>query len=131
MPIKNAYPYQKDKMNLPVANVESAIPFYQSSMGFTLVSCSNDPVVSAILQKDGVQIGLAENGGDPTQDGCFFEVESVEEIFSELKSLGLKKEISDFDIQEHNGVPWKVFFIVAPDGLCYCFGEKCETRDVK
>ncbi|MBS1935978.1 MAG: VOC family protein [Bacteroidetes bacterium] len=124
MQIKNAYPYKDDKMNLPVADVEEAIPFYQNFLGFTLVSRNNDPVPSAILEKSGMQIGLAENGGDPTQEGCFFEVDNVEEAFAEFKSQGLKKEISDFDIQKYGDTSWRVFFIVAPDGLCYCFGEK-------
>jgi len=124
MQIKNAYPYQKDKMNLPVANVETAVPFYETSMGFTVVSKNNDPFISAILERDGIQIGLSENGGDPTQDGCFFEIDNAEEALREFKSFGLKKEISECDIQKYGDVPWKVFFIVAPDGLCYCFGEK-------
>ena len=67
---------------------------------------------------------LAENGGDPSQEGCFFEVDNVEKAFSELKSNGLKKEISDFDIQTYGETAWKVFFVIAPDGLCYCLGER-------
>lgn len=35
---KKAFLYQKDKMNLPVANVETAIPFYESIFGFTILS---------------------------------------------------------------------------------------------
>ena len=31
---------------------------------------------SAVLQRDDIRIGLAENGGDPEQEGCFFEVET-------------------------------------------------------
>jgi lactoylglutathione lyase len=121
---KNAWPYQKDKMNLPVANVETAIPFYEKIMGFKLISRSETPYPSAILERDGMQIGFSQNGGDPTQDGCFFEVDNVENAFAEFKSNGLEKEISDFDIQKHGETKWKVFFIIAPDGLCYCIGEK-------
>jgi catechol 2,3-dioxygenase-like lactoylglutathione lyase family enzyme len=121
---KAAWPYQKDKMNLPVANVETAIPFYETTMGFQIVSRNDSPFKLAILGRDGIEIGLAENGGDPTQDGCFFEVDSVETAFSELKSNGLQKEISDFKIQKHGDIAWKVFFVVAPDGLCYCLGER-------
>jgi len=32
--LKNAWPYQKDNMNLPVNDVESAIPFYEKIMNF-------------------------------------------------------------------------------------------------
>ena len=34
------------------------------------------------------------------------------------------KELSAFDIEQHDGVAWKVFYVVAPDGLCYWFGER-------
>ena len=122
--IKNAWPYQKDKMNLPVANVETAIPFYEKIMGFKLISQSATPYPSAILERDGMQMGLSQNGGDPTQDGCFFEVDNVEAAFAEFKANGLEKEISGFDFQNYGETKWKVFFIVAPDGLCYCIGEK-------
>jgi len=122
--IKNAWPYQKDKMNLPVANVETAIPFYEKIMGFKLISQSETPYPSSILERDGMQIGLSQNGGDPTQEGCFFEVDNVENAFAEFKANGLEKEISGFDFQKYGETKWKVFFIVAPDGLCYCIGEK-------
>jgi catechol 2,3-dioxygenase-like lactoylglutathione lyase family enzyme len=120
---KTAFPYQKDKMNLPVANVEEAIPFYVNVMGFELLSKQDSPIKSAILSRDGIEIGLAENGGDPTQDGCFFEVDNVEVAFAELKANGLLQAEPNFEIQTY-GVPFKVFFVIAPDGLCYCFGER-------
>ena len=30
---------------------------------------------------------------------------------------------TDFGIEEQDGVSWKVFYVVAPDGLCFWFGE--------
>ena len=120
----NAWPYQQDKMNLPVENVEAALPFYQTMLGFQLVSRKEDPYPLAVLQRGEIQIGLAQNGGDPTQDGCFFEVDDLEEIYAGFKSNGLKKELSAFSTQKHGETNWKVFFVVAPDGLCYCFGER-------
>lgn len=121
---KTAWPYQKDAMNLPVENVKAAIPFYEMIMGFQVVSRKSSPCQSAVLGRDGIQIGLAENGGDPTQDGCFFEVDNVEAAFAELKSNGLAKEEAGFRIDRHGDTTWKVFFVVAPDGLCYCLGER-------
>jgi catechol 2,3-dioxygenase-like lactoylglutathione lyase family enzyme len=121
---KAAYPYANDKMNLPVENVEAAIPFYETVMGFRVVSRIDSPYKSAVLGRDEIQIGLAENGGDPTQEGCFFEVDNAEAAFAELKSNGLKKEEADFRIDEHGDTSYKVFFVVAPDGLCYCLGER-------
>jgi catechol 2,3-dioxygenase-like lactoylglutathione lyase family enzyme len=122
--LKNAWGYQGNKMSLPVGNLEAAIPFYETIMGFRVLSRSDSPHRSAVLGRDGVQMGLAENGGDPTQDGCAFEVDRAESAFAELKANGLEKEISEFDIEQHDDVSWKVFYVVAPDGLCYWFGER-------
>jgi|SRR5215510_1713856 len=121
---KTVAPYAEDKMNLPVSNVEEAIPFYETIMGFKVVSRSESPVKSAILGRDDIQIGLAENGGDSSQEGCFFEVDNAEAAFSELRTNGLKKEDAGFRIDKHGATSYKVFFVVAPDGLCYCLGER-------
>ena len=121
---KTAYPYAADRMNLPVENVEAAIPFYETVMGFRVVSRNDSPHKSACLARDDIQIGLAENGGDPTQEGCFFEVDNAEAAFAELKSNGLEKEEAGFRIDQHGDTSYKVFFVVAPDGLCYCLGER-------
>ena len=121
---KSAHPYAGDKMNLPVESVDAAIPFYETVMGFRVVSRNDSPHKSAVLGRDEIQFGLAENGGDPTQEGCFFEVDNAEAAFAELKSNGLKKEEADFRIDQYGETSYKVFFVVAPDGLCYCLGER-------
>lgn len=122
--LKNAWPYQQDTLNLPVDNVETAMPFYETVLGFQLLSRTDTPQPSALFNRDAVQIGLIENGGDPTQDGCFFEVDDVAKLFDELKANGLEKEKPDYGSQQHGDVRWKVLFIVAPDGLCFCYGER-------
>ena len=121
---KTIWPYQKDALNLPVESVEAALPFYETVMGFQVVSRNDAPVASAILSRDGIQIGLAENGGDPTQDGCFFAVDNVEAAFAELKANGLGKEDAEYRMDKYGDTTWKVFFVAAPDGLCYCLGER-------
>ena len=121
---KTASPYLDGAMNLPVENLAAAIPFYERVMGFQVVSRTDAPCQSAVLGRDGIQIGLAENGGDPTQEGCFFEVDNVEAAFAELRANGLAKEEAGFRIDQHGDTAWKVFFVVAPDGLCYCLGER-------
>ena len=121
---KTAWPYQENEMNLPVENLEAAVPFYEKIMGFEVVSRNDSPFKSAVLGRDDIQIGLAENGGDPAQEGCFFEVDNVEAAFAELRSKGLEKQDADFRTDQHGDTYWKVFFVVAPDGLCYCLGER-------
>ena len=123
---KHAYPYLEDAMNLPVENLAAAIPFYETIMGFKVVARKEAPFKSAVLARDDIQIGLAENGGDPTQEGCFFEVDNAEAAFEELKSNGLEKEEADFRIDQYGDTSYRVFFVVAPDGLCYCLGERQE-----
>lgn len=121
---KTVFPYADDKMNLPVRDLESALPFYSQVMGFSLVSCVEMPQKSAILERDHIQIGLSENGGEPEQNGCFFEVDNAETAFAELKANGLDREEAGFRVDQYGDKSFKVFFVVAPDGLCYCLGER-------
>jgi catechol 2,3-dioxygenase-like lactoylglutathione lyase family enzyme len=121
---KTVAPYADDAMNLPVKNVDAAIPYYEKTFGFSVVSRSDAPPRSVILARDDVQIGLAENGGDPSQEGCFFEVDNIEAAFEELK--GAAPGESAFRLDKFGGVPYLVFFVIAPDGLCYMLGERQE-----
>jgi catechol 2,3-dioxygenase-like lactoylglutathione lyase family enzyme len=121
---KTASPYTDDAMNLPVADLETATPFYETVMGFKVISRQETPIKSVVLGRDSIQIGLAENGGDPTQEGCFFEVDNAEAAFAELKANGLAKDGAGFRIDKHGDRSYKVFFVIAPDGLCYCLGER-------
>jgi catechol 2,3-dioxygenase-like lactoylglutathione lyase family enzyme len=122
--LEKAFGYQGDKMNLPVRDLASALPFYETILGFQVVSRAETPQKSAVLGRDQVEMRLVENGGDPSQDGCAFHVKELDALFSEFKTNGLQKELSDFDVEEHGGAPWRVFYVVAPDGLCYWFGER-------
>ena len=122
--LDRAFGYQGDNMNLPVVDVTAAVPFYEDVLGFSVVSRSDSPVPSAVLARDNVQIRLVENGGDPTQDGCAFHVRGVEALLSEFNSRGLNKPPSALDREEMDGAAWRVFYVIAPDGLCYWFGER-------
>lgn len=120
--LEKAFGYQGDRMSLPVAALAAAMPFYESKLGFSLVSPAEAPHRSAVLARDRVEIGLAENGGDSTQDGCAFHVEGIESIFDEFKASGLN--LSDYTVEQHDDASWKVFYVVAADGLCFWFGER-------
>ena len=113
-------------MNLPVANVEAALPFYETVLGFTVVARTSTPHNAAVLARDQVQMRIAENGGDPSQDGCAFHVTDLRALFAEFKARGLDK-LSEFSTERHRDLEWKVFYVVAPDGLCYWFGE-CQQQ---
>ena len=118
---KRAVPYADDAMNLPVADVRVAIPYYEKTFGFRVVSRSEESPKCVVLARDDVQIGLAENGGDPTQEGCFFEVDNIEAAFEEIK--GKRPSEPDLRIDKHGETLLRVFFEVAPDGLCYMIGQ--------
>jgi lactoylglutathione lyase len=122
--LDKAFGYQGDNMSLPVPDQEAALPFYETVLGFRVIARRETPHKSAVLSRDSVQIGLAENGGDPTQDGCAFHVTGLEALFAEFQCNGLGKQLSEFDVEQHDGVAWKVFYVVAPDGLCYWYGER-------
>ena len=124
--LTNAFGYQGNNMALPVPDVDAAVPFYERVLGFQVVARREVPNRTAILERDGVQIGLTESGGDPTQDGCAFHVTDAEALFKEFASNGLEKHDPKFEIEDHGGSSFKVFYVVAPDGLCYWFGERQE-----
>jgi len=121
---KSAAPYTDDAMNLPVQNIDAAIPYYEKTFGFRVVSRQDAPIKLVILSRDDIKIGLAENGGDSSQEGCFFEVDNIEAAFEEIN--GVPPTASDFRLDKFDGVPYRVFFVIAPDGLCYMLGERRE-----
>jgi lactoylglutathione lyase len=117
-------PYLKDAMNLPVGQADEAVAFYERIMGFRVVERQITPVKRVILARDDIRIGLAENGGDSTKEGCFFEVDDVEAAFAQLQANGLGRDDAGYRIDQHGPNTFKVFFVIAPDGLCYCIGQR-------
>ncbi|HWK08963.1 MAG TPA: VOC family protein [Vicinamibacterales bacterium] len=122
--LEKAFGYQGDHMHLPVRDVDAAVPFYETVLGFHVLSRTEDAPRSAVLARDAIQIGLVENGGDPSQDGCAFHVNGLQALFAEFNANGLGKQLSDVSTERRKDGPWNVFYVVAPDGLCYWFGER-------
>ncbi len=118
----SAWGYQGDAMNLPVADVRSAAPFYIEMLDFDVVENFDDPIKTIVLERDGIGMGLAENGGDPEQDGCAFRTDNVEALRNEFISNGLSN-IGAIDGETRGDEKFRVFFVVAPDGLCFWIGE--------
>jgi catechol 2,3-dioxygenase-like lactoylglutathione lyase family enzyme len=123
--LNRAFGYQGNAMALPVADVAAAVPFYESVLGFRVVSREHAPPRAAVLARDNVQMRLVESGGDPTQDGCAFHVTGLDALLAEFQANGLAKKEPAIDIEKRgDGSSWRVFYVVAPDGLCYWFGER-------
>ena len=100
--LEKVFGYRGDTMHLPVLNVASAVPYYETVLGFRVVS----------------------RGGDPAQDGCAFHVRGLPALFAEFTAQGLAPTPPEFSTEHRDGAAWTVGYVVAPDGLCYWFGER-------
>ena len=118
---KAARPYQDDVLALPVEDLDQASRWYANALGLTEVERRDDPVPTVIMQRDGVQIGFAINGGDASNDGAAILVTDIERARRELEASGLS--VGDSRIDDHNGQKMSVFFLIAPDGLCFYFHQ--------
>lgn len=118
---ESASPYQQDVLALPVTDLDAASSWYCQHFGMRELTRRERPP-AVILERDGVQLGFAINGGDASQDGAAIRVHDLLGIKSELESNGLK--IGETRIDEQDGKKLNVFFVIAPDGLCYYFNER-------
>lgn len=118
---KKAYPYQKDVLALPVSDLDAAARWYGNHFGMTEVERTAEPVPTVILERDGTRIGFAINGGDASQDGAAILVSNIKTIKDELEANGA--QVGNWRVDERDGQRFQVFFVVAPDGLCYYFHE--------
>lgn len=118
---KEAYPLQNDVLSLPVADLDAASQWYSEHFGMVEVERVDKPVPTVVLERDGARIGFALNGGDASQDGAAVLVSNIRGIKDELASNGTK--IANWRVDERDGRKYQVFFVVAPDGLCYYFHE--------
>ena len=116
-----AFPYQDDVLALPVEDLDRAAHWYARAFGLAEVERRDSPVPTVIMQRDGVQIGFAINGGDATQDGAAILVSDLERARRELEANGISP--GDSRVDDHNGKQLRVFFVVAPDGLCFYFHQ--------
>jgi catechol 2,3-dioxygenase-like lactoylglutathione lyase family enzyme len=121
---KSASPYQNDVLALPVTDLQMTSDWYCRHFGMTEVERHDKPVPTVILERDGTRIGFAINGGDAAQDGAAILVTNIEQLKTQLESSGVN--ISNWRVDERNGRKYRVFFVVAPDGLCYYFHEPAD-----
>ena len=118
---QSASPYKDDVLALPVADLDAASDWYCKHFGMTEIERPVSPNPAVILERDGVQIGFAINGGDPSQEGAAIRVTDINGMKAELESNGIN--VATARVDERNGERFNVFFVVAPDGLCYYFNE--------
>ena len=124
-----AFPYADDILALPVDDIDEASAWYCYAFGLTEAERYNDPVPTVVLERDGVQIGFAVNGGDPGQEGAAIRVTDIHRARRELEERGI--ETGNWRVDENDGRKHQVFFVVAPDALCYYFHQPIEDGPAK
>ena len=118
---ETASPFQNDVLALPVSELDVAAQWYSRAFGMIEVERRDDPSPTVVLERDGTQIGFAINGGDASQDGAAILVADITRAKEELESNGV--ETANWRVDERDGQKFQVFFVVAPDGLCYYFHQ--------
>ena len=121
----SASPYQTDVLALPVTELDTTSKWYCKHFGMIEVERHNQPAPTVILERDSIRLGFSINGGDATQDGAAISVAGIHELKDDFVSKGIK--IGNWRVDERDGKQLQVFFVVAPDGLCYYFYEPIDT----
>ena len=124
---KAAFPFQDDVLALPVTDVDTASAWYCEHFAMTEVERYDEPAPTVILERDGIRVGFAVNGADPSQDGAAIRVGGLDALRAELASRGVHAGDPRVD-ENDDGSKQTVFFVVAPDGLCYYFHEPIGNR---
>ena len=121
---EKAVPYGADVLALPVQNLESAARWYADHFAMVEVERRLEPIPTVIMERDGTRIGFAVNGGDSSQDGAAIQVSDIHAAREEFESRGVN--VGNWRVDERDGKRLQVFFVVAPDGLCYYFFQPIE-----
>ena len=117
-----AFPFQDDVLALPVQDIDVAAEWYAKAFGLREVERPAAAVATVVMERDGVRIGFAVNGGDASNDGAAILVADAARARDELEANGV--EIGNWRIDERDGKRYQVFFVVAPDALCYYFHQE-------
>ncbi|MFO0808957.1 MAG: VOC family protein [Gemmataceae bacterium] len=109
----------EDLTALPVKAIGPAVVFYQTVLGFTVVS---QDATTAVVQRDAAQLGLvAQPNHAPREAGsCAFSVTDLDALHAELAARGGAP--GQFGIDEWGGKKYRTFFLREDEnGYCYCF----------
>lgn len=118
---EKAFPFGDDIFALPVADLDSAANWYAHHFAMAEVERKLEPRPTVIMERDDVRVGFSVNGRDSSQDGAAIRVNDIHAARAELESRGVN--IGNWRVDERDGTRLQVFFVVAPDGLCYYFHQ--------
>ena len=118
--LKRVGPVSNEDTNaLPVKEIGPAVAFYETILGFSVVSRDES---SAALTRDQVRIGLVcQADHEPGQAGSLaFAVDDLDAMHRELQARGGKP--GKFGIDQWGGKQYRTFFLREEEnGYCYCF----------
>ena len=119
---KGVYPISGEDLSaVPVKVIGPAVAFYQSVLGFTVVSQDHE---AATVQRDDARLGLVvKPDHKPEEAGSFaFGVTDLDAMWVELDGRGL--DLGGIRTDEWDGKKYRVFFLrEAENGYCYCFSQ--------
>lgn len=121
-----AYPFQENVLALPVKDIDQAASWYGEKFGLAEVERRDDPLPTVIMEREGARIGFQVNGGDAGNDGAAILVADAARARDELAARGV--ETGNWRVDERDGEKYQVFFVVAPDGLCYYFHQRLQEK---
>ena len=116
-----AFPFQDDVLALPVTDLDQAAEWYGRSSGLTAAERRDSPVPTLFMERGGVRLGFAVNGGAASSDGAAILVSDIHRARQELEANGV--DIANWRVDKRDGQKLQVFFVVAPDGLCWYFHQ--------
>ena len=119
-----AFPFQDDVLTLPVEDLETTAEWYVKAFGLTEAERRDSPVPTLLMERDGVRLGFAVNGGDASTDGAAILVSDIHRARQELEANGVST--ANWRVDTRDGQKLQVFFVVAPDGLCWYFHQPIE-----
>ena len=118
--LKTVAPISDEDANaLPVKDIGPAVAFYETVLGFSVVSRDAS---AAALTRDHVRIGLVRKSGhEPGRAGSLaFAVDDLDAMHRELAANGGSP--GEFGTDEWGGKRYRTFFLREDEnGYCYCF----------
>ena len=106
-----AFLFNNSELELPVQDTVQAAEWYTQAFGLAEVDRPEGTAPSVILERDGVRLGFAVNGGTASNEGAAILVSDIHQARTELESNGVT--IANWRIDERDGRRCQVVFVVA------------------
>ena len=109
-----------------VANVPTAMSFYEDKLGFKCTFTNGNPISFAIMKRDGVELMLQTErlGGVAGKNGCYIKLNGVESLYVEYQKKAVKI-LHPLRTEEYG---MKEFMIADLDGNTINFGEPIDRN---